>query len=286
MPRPVIGVIGALSDDTILIARRTLHPGATVHATQSTELGGRAANIAIAISRYSRQKPDTDDGLLPEDHVDDESNNEIPDVRMVGAVVDEERQEEFASWLARNGVNPTGVEVVEGEYTDQDRLTSIFDGRLGRSQQLNSTGVSQNWTKESFNTIERLAGGKRPDLIVVTMELHRDILGHILMLAAKEAIDVVVYASPGAVLLEDHYRKIGHLVGSEGDAAVILGRGHDEIAVDHWPVMCEELYAYKDIRDVVLKTGHFGAFFKNDEEEGFISGYQRKSDVVDSSGST
>lgn len=284
MPRQVIGVIGALSDDTIFLTRRSLHHGSTVSATQTTELGGRAVNIAIAISRSCRNKPETDDGLLPKDHVEDD--DEVPEVRMVGAVVDDQRKEEFTDWLRQNGVDATGVVVVEGEQTEQDKLTSIFDARIGRTQQLNSAGVSQNLTVEHFDTIETLGGGIRPDLIVVTMELHRDVVEHIINLAFEEGVHVIVYASPGAVLLADHYRKIEHLVSGEGDAAVILGYDTEELTIEVWPKMCEELYSHKGIKNAVMKTGHFGAFFKNEEGEGFASGYQHKTDVMDSSGST
>ena len=87
-------------------------------------------------------------------------------------------------------------------------------------------------------------------------------------------------------LLADRYRKIEHLIGGDGDVAIILGYGTDELKIDVWPEMCEQLYSHKGIKNVVLKTGHFGAFIKNEEDEGFTSGYQTKGDVVDSSGST
>jgi len=285
MPRQVIGVIGALSDDTILITRRPLNHGTTVDAAYSTELGGRAANVAIAISRSCREKPPTDDGLLPEDHVD-QNDDEIPEVRMVAAVVDGRRREEFSRWLRRNGVNADGVEVVEGEQKEQDKLTSIFDGEIGRTQSIGGKGVSQNWTVGQFDTIERLGGGVRPDLVVLTMELHRDVVEHVINLASDEGVAVLVYAAPGSVLLADRYRKIEHLIGGDGDIAIILGYGTDELKIDVWPEMCEQLYSHKGIKNVVLKTGHFGAFIKNEEDEGFTSGYQTKGDVVDSSGST
>jgi len=292
MPRQVIGVIGALSEDTIHITRRSLAPGSTVPAKQTRELGGRAVNIAIAISRCCRKKPNTSDGLLPEDHVDDD--DEVPEVRMVGAVVSDERKAEFSKLLRQNGVDPSGVEVVEGEETEQDNLTSIFESKVARSQQLNSAGVSQNWTKEHFDKIEKLGGGMRPDLLVVTMELSRDVIEHIVDHAHEEGVDVLVYASPGAVLLADHYRKIEHLIGSEGDVAVILGYEQHELKdeqgdlrVEVCPEMCKALYSHKRFKNVVIKSGYYGAFFKNEEEEdGFASGYQNKNDVTDSSGST
>jgi len=283
MPRQVIGVIGALSDDTILLTKRSLFQTGSVDAAHKNELGGRAAIVAISIARSFRQAPDTDDGLLPEDHVD-KRDDDTPEVRVVGAVADENRQDMFSSWLRRNGVNVEGVQVVEGESTDQDKLTSLSDGSTGRSQSLNSKGVSQNWTVEHFDTVEKLGGGKRPDLVVLTMELRRDVVEHIIQLASDEGVTLLVYAAPGTVLLGERYRQIEHFIGSEGDAAVILGYEAEELTVDVWPEMCEQLHSHKGIKNVVIKTGYYGAFFKNDIDEGFVSGYQSLGDVVDSSG--
>lgn len=280
MPRKVLAVIGALSNDTICITREGLAGGSMIKSQKSVkELGGRAATIAVAAYRSCHQKPK--DGTAARE--DNEDTN-APEIRAIGAVADEVRKKEFVTWLTDNGVNADGVRIKEGSSQDQDEEISIYSAKEGTNMPLGQQGVSQNWTPEDFDDIEKVGGGSKPDLVVVTTELPRPVVQRIIDTASSARVDVVVYSAPAVLLGMRHFEKTTHLICSVGDAAEMLSYSRDEVDQYKWPEMRDDFYESKKVKNVVLKAGHFGSLYRNEDKEGIAFGYMKKKDVVDTYG--
>lgn len=291
MPRPILSVIGGLSIDTIHLVGELPEQGQMVNAEEFIEIGGRAANIAIAATRSCHPRPSTDDGLLPDTfppgsyggYYDDYSTDSTtPEVRIVAAVTPE-LHGQFASLMRRNGVSTDGLTEFRG---NQSRVTSIVQKDSKRARQTVIGGVERYWTPEQFDTPEKLGAGKIPDLVVVTMELRREVVEQIILTAHTYRIDVVVYGSPAASLLTSLYPMVKHVILDEGDAGVILGYERGYVTIDRWNKICEDFCDEMGVPNVVLKLGPYGAYFKNEHEEGYASGYNKLEEVTDTTGST
>lgn len=322
MPRPVIAVIGGLSVDKIHLVSELPERGQLVNAEKFDEIGGRVANIAIAAQRASRYRPPNPDGSSPysddyTDHYqqhqqrqshrfysdehdensdyedpeltvrrrpldDNASSSFIPEIRVIAAVA-RKHQEAFTEMLAQNGLATDGLRVFDGE---QAEVYSLVERDQGRARQTMSAGVEQLWTPYDFDTPEKLGGGVRPDLVVVTMDLKREVVESIIRTAGEASIEVIVYASPAMHLLAELYPYVTHMILDEGGAGVILGYSRGFVTVNNWANICEQFIEENGVKNVVLKLGPYGAYFKNADTEGYASGYTKIREIADATGST
>lgn len=286
MSRKVISVIGSLSNDAIHKMNQVPERGAAAKSEKHMELGGYGANIAIAAWRSSHRRPDTEDGLLPPEPRPWSGNEDDIEVRMIGAVCDEDWMERFRTRMLQNGVEAEGIQIKE-DATEQDYCTTFMDRKTGSITQAYNFETSNQWTEEDFDTIEKIGGGVVPDLVVVTMELRTKVVEHIISKASDAGVEIVLYASPGEALLADHYHKVTHLICDENDAAKMLGyRKLEDVNMDNWDEIVDNFYESKGVKHVVLKVGHLGAFFKNDEGDHYSAGYKRVNEIVDETGAT
>lgn len=282
MPRKVVAVIGGLAHDVILKINHQLERGAAVKTERHEEDGGRGGNIAISIFRSLHNQPLEDHGPVSRLWSDREDGVEV---RMVAAVADATWMERFTQRLGSNGVNCDGIQTKGGE---QDHCTRFVEGRTGKVTQAYGYGASDGWVIEDFDTLEQIGGGVRPDLVVLTMELPRSVIEHIINIVSDAGIEIVLYASPGEPLLAASYPKVSHLICNRNDAQIILGYDNldDLDEPDTWPGVVDNFYSAKGVQNVVLKVGPLGAYYKNQDEEGYASGYSRINEVVDASGAT
>lgn len=98
-----ITVIGSLNVDMVTVTDRVPGPGETLIAKSfSTGWGGKGANQAVAAHRLSRDGP---------------GKRSKVEVRMIGAVGDDQFGTMMLKSLASDGINVAGVKVVSGEST-------------------------------------------------------------------------------------------------------------------------------------------------------------------------
>lgn len=292
MPRPVLSVIGGLSIDNIQLINELPEAGQMVSAEEFVEIGGRAANIAIAATRSCHPKPTTDDGLLPDTPHEFNSSSyfasysgddsSTPEVRVIAAV-DPSLHDDFTSLFRRNGVNTSGLTAFDGP---QSKVFSWVQRDSHRARQTIVGGVEKLWTPENFDTPEKLGNGVKPDLVVVTMELKNQVVEEIVRTAHTAGIEVIVYGSPAASLLSELYPMITHIILNEGDAGVIMGYPRGYVTIDNWHEICEDFHGAMSVPNVVLKLGPYGAYYKNEMEEGYAGGFTRLPEIADTTGST
>lgn len=291
MPRRVLSVIGGLGLDTIHMMAEFPEAGQGIYAEEFQELGGRAANIAIAAVRSCNPKPNTEDGYLPDTPLNDltlqdyfDAPHEIattPEVRIIAAVPPE-YEAQFTTLLQRNGVNTQGLRVVEGKI---NKTFSWFQKDTKRARQVMTAGVERSWIPEYFDAPEKLGAGKIPDLVVVTMALPREVIEQIIATAHSARIDVIVYGSPAAGLLKASWPRVTHVILNEGDAGVIMGYDRGYVTIDKWEEVCKDFCEKMYVRNVVLKVGPHGAYYRNEDGGGYRSGYTKLDDVEDTTGS-
>ena len=103
----VISVIGSLNVDLVTRTARVPVAGETL-ASESFNIGwgGKGANQAVACARLSRTKATAS-----------ASRASDVEVRMVGAVGDDEFHQGFLESLRADGLNTSGVEILKGKKT-------------------------------------------------------------------------------------------------------------------------------------------------------------------------
>lgn len=103
----VISVIGSLNVDLVTRTERVPVAGETLTSESfNIGYGGKGANQAVACARLSRTAQQASTG----------SNSDV-EVRMVGAVGDDEFQAGFLKSLQKDGLNTDRVKVLEGRKT-------------------------------------------------------------------------------------------------------------------------------------------------------------------------
>jgi ribokinase len=106
-PKAVISVIGSLNVDLVTRTTRVPVAGETL-TSESFDIGygGKGANQAVACARLSRTQQQASNGTASD-----------VEVRMVGAVGDDEFHAGFLKSLQKDGVGIEGVEVLKGKKT-------------------------------------------------------------------------------------------------------------------------------------------------------------------------
>lgn len=289
-------IIGGLSRDEIHLTDEAPPVGGIAIAnTRHVELGGRGANTAVAAYRSYNPKPDTLDGYVDQSYESqrDREDPERPSVHIIGACVSEEGKHGFVDRMAKNGVKHSGIEVLSRLEDDdqpnkplsQDFLFSMMDGRTGQTLQSGGFDASSQWSTAHFSDIDSICHGYRPQLVIVTMELKKRIVEHIIDIVHEAGIEVLLYASPGETLALACYPKLTHLICNQFDAAKMLGWNPEEINADTWAEVCSS-FTKRGVKNVVVKVGPLGAFFKNESDEGYASAHRSIKQIIDQTGAT
>lgn len=290
-------MVGGLSEDEIQLVNN--NPGygeAEIVTRRHRTLGGRGCNVALSAFRTSHNTPPG--GIVDPSQPHKQYDGSDPfEVYVIAAVADEQWKRLFTQHLRDSGVRTEGITLLErlegdegeegmsGIPVEQDFCTSRMDSRSGETSQSLGFGASSQWSTTHFPDIESICHSYTPDLIVVTMELKKRLVEHIIDIAHEAGIEVLVYASPGETLSLDHYRKITHLVCNQSDATKMLGLKPEEVNIDTWPDICAN-FLNKGIDNVVLKCGPAGMYYMNEQTKGYASGYRPISEIVDQTGST
>ena len=232
MTPKTISIIGALDYDLIMMADRIPNGGESLPANEHMEaLGGKGANSAIATYRACHRKPgqvqetpgleETLSGpatekaqpALIEDPVQkstikqSKSEPEI-NVKMIGAVGDDNYGAKLRTGLNKTGVDSSGVITVPNTQSSVCFVMVENDTRENRC--LFTLGATATWKKEDLLEAEDLGHGMKPDLCVAQIEIHMEVVEQIIETVGTAGIDFVLNAAPASPLTEKTYRYITH----------------------------------------------------------------------------
>lgn len=270
MAPKLISIIGGLDYDLIMIANRVPVAGESLQANEYREaLGGKGANSAIATYRACHDARMTDNLY----------EGVVFNVKMIGAVGDDEYGEKFKEKLSDNGIDCTGIESMPNTQTSICFV--MVESSTQENRCLFTPGATATWKKEHFLTAEDLGHGVRPDLCVAQMEIQRDVVEQMIETAGKAGIDFCLNAAPANRIARHLYRYLTHLLVNESEAAVMSGRGLHEVNQDIWSTICQE-FLDLGVHNVIITLGSKGAYFANAKNCGHCLGY--KVEAVDTTG--
>jgi ribokinase len=287
-----ISIIGGLDYDLIMIANRIPEGRESLLANEYLEaLGGKGANSAIATQRTCHKKPRDDFGLPSTDMLGQseiKGNEKQPtsgadelkiNVQMIDAVGDDKYGERFYAELNKNGVDTSGIITVPNT---QSSICFVMVKNYTRENRcLFTLGATATWKKEHFLRVEDLGHGLRPEFYVAQMEIHKEVVEQIIETAGKAGIDFVLDAATANPVAKRTYRWITHLLVNESAAAIMSGRGLDEVNKHTWPVICQE-FLNRGVKNIVITLGAKGAYCATTTEREHCPAYKIK--VVDTTG--
>ncbi|KAK5116322.1 hypothetical protein LTR85_009294 [Meristemomyces frigidus] len=252
-----IAVIGSLMVDHIVITNRLPDRGETYPANSYHKaLGGKGVNAAISAYRSCHNKP-----LEAEEASGAVEENELNiNVRMIGAVGNDEYTTVFKEALESNRIDTTGIRTVDGKATAMTFIMVEEDSRNNRI--LSVAGATQALSPDDFTKVEDLGNGIRPDLVISQLEISTKAVEQILDTAGRAEIDVLLNAAPANNILSEKYRFITHLLVNETEAAILSGLDLDDLKEENWSDIAQGFLS-EGVKNVVITLGEAGAFYAN-----------------------
>jgi len=251
-PEPsTIVVVGSLNLDSTLFIERLARAGESVEALSFRDgFGGKGANQALAALRTSRQGQG-----MPEDI----------EVSMIGAIGKD--GVDMRDALALDGIDTSRVLVKDDYNTGRAYIT--IEHATGESRVILIPGANHSLRHQDFRTSESISGvnGKKPDLLILQLELHRDVVERVLMTAQLEKIPVLLNPAPAKNLLTSSWHSVTHLIANEPEAAALSGKKLEAIQAQGytsgWKDIADEFYRTHNIRYVVITLGPNGAVYSD-----------------------
>ena len=271
-----IAVVGGLVQDLVTITERLPDQGETIISTHfSTHPGGKGANSAVAAYRLTHANPNGNSTA-----VKTEAHEEIQ-VVMVGRVGDDEFGEPLIKTLKANGVKADNVRVEPNESTGIGVV--IVEADQGYNRILYYPGANRVMQPSDFMTLESLAGGVKPDLLITQLELRRETVEQLIETAGREGVDVLLNPAPALALLPKIYRMVTHLVVNETEAVMLSGGDPKDIESQEGWATVADYFLDLGVKNVVVTLGEQGAYYSNKSVRGKVDA-EKACTVIDTTG--
>ncbi|KAL3423186.1 Ribokinase [Phlyctema vagabunda] len=272
MAPKTITIIGSLNTDLVTLTPYVPAGGETMTATSfSTGPGGKGANQAVACARLSRANPSTDksSSTSPGDVV----------VKMMGGVGADEFGPSLIASLERDGIDTSGVRVIE--ETSTGVAVILVEEESGENRILLNPGANHALRPADFKDPASL-GTPLPDLIILQLEIPFDTVLQILETARLAGVEVLLNPAPAVPLPDQVYEAVTHLIVNETEAALLGGTTVEEVerTGSNWAAVAQK-FITKGTKNVVITLGARGALFANANGNSGILQSGDKVNVVD-----
>ncbi|KAL9042345.1 MAG: hypothetical protein Q9214_003809 [Letrouitia sp. 1 TL-2023] len=255
----IIAVVGGINMDLVFETERAPDKGESLDAKSIAYFpGGKGANTAIALHRTSHTKPANTDATIKQD--DGSGIVDRHDIRvfMNSAVGDDQFGVELKATLENHGINISGVQTVKGP---SGICCVVVEIKNGASRGLAYQAANLEWNASDPHTIESLACGFRPDLVITHLGIPRKRIEKILETATKAGVDTILNPSPADYLVITTYKNVTHLILNKQEAAHLTAQEYADLAT---PVGWAKAAAYfvdKGVDNVVITLAEKGAYF-------------------------
>ncbi|KAF2816316.1 ribokinase-like protein [Mytilinidion resinicola] len=234
----VISVIGSLNVDLVTRTARIPTAGETLTAESfDTGFGGKGANQAVACARVSRTQSQARNG---------ESTD--VEVRMVGAVGDDQFADDFLKSLQAGGVETSKVQKLPNQKTGVAVI--LVESQTGENRILLSPGA--NYNVPVVDLLQR-------DTTVALFQLEVPIEVALLNMKAARERDIVVILNPAPAipLPEDAYKGLDHLIVNETEASILSGIENPTSWND-----VTSVFINRGVQNVIITLGAEGVYYQ------------------------
>ena len=203
-------------------------------------------------------------------------------VRLIGAVGKDERRLPLLENLQRNRVDTSGV--VETEEHATGLCIGIIDLESGENRLLITPGANLHLRPRDFLTLDSLAGGYRPDIVVCNLVIARETTEQVLETAHAHGVSTLLNPSPVQYLLRPVYRMVSHLIVNETEAAMLTDQTVEDLAdMEGWASVADK-FLNMGVRNVVVTLGAKGAYYSNQVGRGGYVEAEKDINVQDVTG--
>lgn len=246
--KAVISVIGSLNVDLVTRTSRVPVAGETL-TSESFDIGygGKGANQAVACARLSRTQQQAA-----------ENKGDI-EVRMVGAVGDDEFHEGFLKSLQKDGLKTDAVKILKGKKTGVAVIT--VETSTGENRIMFCPGA--NYDVEVKDLVDDDASValfqlELPMEVVCTQSIpecndqsaDRPKVLHNMKTARQKGVETIINPAPAIPLPAEAYEGLGHLIVNETEAAILSGienpTSWDEVA---------SVFISRGVKNVIITLG-------------------------------
>lgn len=240
--------------------------------------GGKGANTAVAAYRASHNKP-RGGGHTASSSGD--TKNEIR-VFMNGAVGNDAFGTQLKTKLEESGVDVSGIMTVDGEKSGT--CVVLVEAGSGESRNVGYQGANLKWKPRNEDSVEYLAGGEIPDIVICDLGTPRGLVMQVLAAASKNGVETLLNAAPAHYLEKSSYKHIAHLLLNRNEAAMLSGREVDELTdLEAWG-SAAEYFILLGVKNVVITLGKRGAYYATHKGEKGIVEAVPNVKVVDTTG--
>ncbi|KAG9202536.1 hypothetical protein G6514_004274 [Epicoccum nigrum] len=237
-PKAVISVIGSLNVDLVTRTPRVPVAGETL-TSESFDIGygGKGANQAVACARLSRTQQQAADGIASD-----------VEVRMVGAVGDDEFHAGFLESLQKDGLKTEKVEVLKGKKTGVAVIT--VETSTGENRIMFCPGANYEVG------VRDLVDGDA-SVALFQLELPLEVVLHNMKAARQKGVETIINPAPAIPLPAEAYEGLGHLIVNETEAAILSGienpTSWDKVAA---------VFISRGVQNVIITLGGEGVFYQ------------------------
>ncbi|KAF2201041.1 ribokinase-like protein [Delitschia confertaspora ATCC 74209] len=240
----VISVVGSLNVDLVTRTARVPVAGETL-TSESFDIGfgGKGANQAVACARLSRTESQATS-----------SKESDVQVRMVGAVGDDEFHSDFLKSLEKDGLNTEKVQVLPGQKTGVAVI--IVESESGQNRILVSPGA--NYQVPTEDLVE-----EDSTVALFQLELPMDVVLHNIKIAREKGVDTILNPAPAVELPNEVYQGLGHLIVNETEACILSGI-KDVSNVNDWDKVAS-VFISRGVKSVIITLGGDGVVYQTNE---------------------
>jgi ribokinase len=137
---------------------------------------------------------------------------------MNGAVGDDHFGIALKTKLQRQGIDVSAVRTINNERSGT--CVVIVETESRDSRNIAYQGANLKWTPRERNSVEYLAGGAKPDLVIAHLVVRREEVERVLETAHMNDVETLLNPSPAVYLVNSTYKNLTHLVLNETEAAI------------------------------------------------------------------
>lgn len=251
-PTPRITVLGSLNIDLVSYVSHHPLPGETMTASSfAVSPGGKGANQAVACAKLSSHRT---------------TGVSSAKVYMVGSVGDDSYGTLLRENLSRHGVIVEGVAAKEGLKTGiaiivVDEPTG--QNRIILSPEANYSLRPEDFTAEDGKFDQSLGEGKRPDLLILQLEIPLETVLRVIESAKATGVKVLLNPAPAVKLPDGVYGGLEHLVVNETEAAILGGVEESMLESEEGMEKVSRSFIGKGVRNVIITLGGRGVYYMN-----------------------
>ena len=175
-----------------------------------------------------------------------------------------------------------------GVVTAADKQTGlcigIIDLESGENRLLITPGANLHLRPDDFLSLDSLAGGYRPDIVVCNLVIARDTTEQVLETAHDNGVSTLLNPSPVQYLLRHVYRKVDHLIVNETEAAMLTDQSVEDLTNLEGCAAVTDKFLNMGVKNVVVTLGANGAYYSNRIGYGAHVEAEKNIDVKDATG--